>query len=130
MILKDKVYLVVAGGYDEYRWMGALDSVEILDPTSKKGWVFGKYIQILHISSFNQFLIQSCTLILKTLISIFYFLGLQDSTLLFLFSSSKLPNSIQYLARSFKLYLFYSQIDVENENNEKFCRCPCGDWLE
>jgi len=46
MILKDKVYLVVAGGYDEYRWMGALDSVEILDPTSKKGWVFGPQLPI------------------------------------------------------------------------------------
>ena len=34
-------YLVAAGGYDEYRWMGALDSVELLDPTSNKGWILG-----------------------------------------------------------------------------------------
>jgi len=41
MILNGKVYLVAAGGYDEYRWMGALDSVELLDPTSNKGWILG-----------------------------------------------------------------------------------------
>ena len=46
MVLKDKVYLVVAGGYDEYRWMGALDSVELLDPTSNKGWILGDFFNI------------------------------------------------------------------------------------
>ena len=41
MVLNDKVYLVVAGGYDEYRWNGAVDSVELLDPSSNKGWILG-----------------------------------------------------------------------------------------
>ena len=51
MTLNGKIYLVAIGGYDEYRWMGALDSVELLDPTSSKGWILGNdFTLILKIS--------------------------------------------------------------------------------
>ena len=46
MYLNGKTYLVAIGGYDEYRWMGALDSVELLDPTSNKGWILGDFLNI------------------------------------------------------------------------------------
>ena len=39
MKVGDKVIIVVAGGWN---WLG-LTSVELLDPTSDKGWFFGNY---------------------------------------------------------------------------------------
>ena len=35
MIINDKVFIIVAGGFFE-------DSVELLDPMSDQGWIFGK----------------------------------------------------------------------------------------
>ena len=37
MIINEKVFIIVAGGFFE-------DSVELLDPMSDQGWIFGKYV--------------------------------------------------------------------------------------
>ena len=37
MVINEKVFIIVAGGFFE-------DSVELLDPMSDQGWIFGKYV--------------------------------------------------------------------------------------
>ena len=53
MYMNGRPVIVTAGGYSDYRWMGqTLDSVEILDPASNKGWIFGKHTQCGNLTIF------------------------------------------------------------------------------
>ena len=47
MISNGKIVLVVAGGRDQFRY---LESIEILDPSSGRGWIIGTFNNIVNFS--------------------------------------------------------------------------------
>ena len=55
MISNGKIVLVVAGGRDQFRY---LESIEILDPSSGKGWIIGTFNNIVNFSHlFDSFIL-------------------------------------------------------------------------